>query len=957
MPVKKNISGLTPGTWAFRFRPKANDGRIGEWSGAFNYTVIGDIVPPPVPSKPVVESVMGGVYVKWVESLYATPIDFNRVDVHVSSGGVYTKVGSIATINGGFTYSAPEGVTGPFTFKFTGVDRSGNVSAFSVASNSISVASLGIDTEPPTVPSNLSVTPANDPGDKSGATGYATVSFTPSSSTDLLGHYIRYGTNASALDNYDFLQKGQNSKIINGLRSGLTYYFQVNATDGSNPSAYVPLTPVSATIPGDTTGPVAPTGLVAVAGFNNIIAYWNRNTESDVDLGRGTYQFQLSTSNTFSPITQDRTITGTVASFTGLTTGTTYYVRVRAIDSSGNIGAWSATTTAVPGKINAQTSITDGTIVGDLIAATTIVGDKLIANTIDADRFKTNTGIVGKLFVGDDAGVNKITIDGTATTPAIYYGTGTYNNANTPFYFDALGKFSLKDQLTWNGSTLSIKGSLNVTQASTFTGNVTLSSGGDLLLNGGAIKATGSAGRVEIGSLGIYGYNAVTGGTAQVRIDANTGQLVAQGGTIGGWTINQSSLTTTNTAGNTVGLYSNGQLYMGPNFSVGANGAVSISGTITVVGTGSNVATTTDLDGKVSSGDVKNHLGGTNTTTISGGIINTGTINLNNVKINTGATGARIDIDSTGLKAYDTNGLTVAINSSGSAQFKGTITGSTGRIGGWDIGTDTLTSTSGGTIIRGNGKIYIGTDGDDALTLSEGSNLSFFAGAGALSAINFFTSSSPSQADSRIDQTSGGDLVVRGWYNSNWRSNLVVRTYVVAGAVVQAYNNSTTQGPLYVRRDSGDSSSYNTELSTSTSVIQFQKSWAAGSTYTNVGKINIGGTTTTPTFAAGSDERLKKNIEVFNDYSFLQDIKNINTYKFHSIEDKDTNKKVTGFLAKEFYPKYPDIVTGVPDAIDDDGTPIYMEINRENLIPHLFNAVKFLSGKIEELEDRINNNV
>ena len=57
MPVKKNIPGLTPGTWAFRFRPKANDGRIGEWSGAFNYTVVGDIVPPPVPSKPVVESV------------------------------------------------------------------------------------------------------------------------------------------------------------------------------------------------------------------------------------------------------------------------------------------------------------------------------------------------------------------------------------------------------------------------------------------------------------------------------------------------------------------------------------------------------------------------------------------------------------------------------------------------------------------------------------------------------------------------------------------------------------------------------------------------------------------------------------------------------------------------------------------------------------------------------------
>ena len=957
MPAKKRISGLTPGTWAFRFRPKANDGRIGDWSGAFNYTVLGDTTPPPVPSKPTVEAVMGGVFVKWVESLYQTPIDFNRVDVYVSTGGAYTKFGSIATINGGITYSAPDGVTGPFTFKFTGVDRSGNVSAFSEASNSISALSLDIDTTPPSVPSGLTVLAYNDPADKSGATGYVDVSWTGSSSADLLGHYIRYGRSATVWDAYEFMEKGQTTKRITNLRSGTTYYFQINATDGSNPSAYIPATPVTATVPGDTTGPAAPSGLVAVAGFNNIIAYWNRNTEGDVDLGRGTYQFQLSTSNTFSPLTQDRTITGTVASFTGLTTGTTYYVRVRAIDSSGNIGAWSAVATAVPGKINAQTSITDGTIVGDLIAATTIVGDKLITNTIDADRLKTNTGIVGKLFVGDDAGANKITIDGTAALPAIYYGTGTYNNANTPFYFDALGKFSLKDQLTWNGSTLSVKGSLNVTQASTFTGNVTLSSGGDLLLNGGAIRATGSTGRVEIGSLGVYGYNATTGGTALVRIDANTGQLIAQGGTIGGWTINPSSLTTTNTAGQTVGLYSDGKLYMGPNFSVGADGSVTVSGIITVVGTGSNVAKTSDLDGKVGKADVKNHLGGENTTTISGGIINTGTINLNNVKVNTGTTGSRIDIDSTGLKAYDANGLTVAINSNGSAQFKGTITGSTGNIGGWTIGTDTLTSATGGTVIRGNGKIYIGTDGDDALTLSEGSNIAMFASTGSTSTINFFTSSSPSLADSRIEQTSGGDWVVKGYYAGTYRTSLLARTYVVEGALVQAYNNSTTQGPLYVRRDNGTQALLNTELGTSTSIIQFQKSFAGGSTYTNVGRINVGGTTTTPTFAAGSDERLKKNIEVFNDYSFLEDIKNINTYKFHSLEDLDSNRKIIGFLAKEFYPKYPDIVSGIPDQVDDDGSPIYMEINRENLIPHLFNAVKFLSLKIEELEEKVNNNV
>ena len=356
------------------------------------------------------------------------------------------------------------------------------------------------DVTPPGNPTGFTVTAFNDQTDRSGQNGYVIATWTAPADTDVEGYYIRWGSNQSELINYNFYSFSTGQGRINNLRAGTTYYFQIASTDGSNQSDYVPSPPVSATIPGDTTAPAAPSGLVAVAGFNNVIAYWNRNTEGDVDLGRGTYQFQLSTVNTFASVLQDRTITGTVASFTGLTTGTTYYVRVRAIDSTGNQSPWSAVASATPGKINAELAITSGTIVGDLVAANTLVGDKIIGNTIDADKLKTNTGIVGKLFVGDDSGANKITIDGTATTPAVYYGVGNYNNADTPFYFDALGKFSLKDQLTWNGSSLNIKGSLNVTQASTFSANVSVTSGGAILIGG-----TG-ANRVSITDEGIFKY-------------------------------------------------------------------------------------------------------------------------------------------------------------------------------------------------------------------------------------------------------------------------------------------------------------------------------------------------------------------------------------------------------------------------------------------------------------------
>jgi len=509
MTTKRTISGLTPGTWAFRFKAISDNGISGDWSPAFTYTVVGDTTPPPVPSKPNVTSVVGGVSVKWVETAYQTPIDFNRVDVYVSSGGAYTKFGSIASINSVVTYVPPEGVTGPFTFKFTGVDRSGNVSALSEASDSVSAGTIGIDTTPPSVPSGLSVLAYNDTTDTSGATGYVDVSWTGSTSTDLLGHYIRYGRTSSVWDEYLFIQAGQNTKRIFNLKSGTTYYFQVNATDGSNPSSYVPSVPISVVIPGDTSAPSAPLNLTALSGLDNIIAYWDRNSESDVDFARGQYEVQISTSSSFASIVQDCVISGTIATFNGLTTGTLYYVRVRAIDSSGNAGAWSTTASTTPSTINASTSITSGTIVGNLIAANTIVGDKIQANTVDADRFKTNTGIAGIIYVGSDdspTGTNRIVLDGASLLPKIYYGGGVYNNSNTAFYLDAAGKFSLKDQLTWDGSALTVKGSLNVTQASTMTANLNINSGGSLIVNGGAIRVTGTAGRVEMSSLATCNY-------------------------------------------------------------------------------------------------------------------------------------------------------------------------------------------------------------------------------------------------------------------------------------------------------------------------------------------------------------------------------------------------------------------------------------------------------------------
>jgi hypothetical protein len=127
----------------------------------------------------------------------------------------------------------------------------------------------------------------------------------------------------------------------------------------------------------------------------------------------------------------------------------------------------------------------------------------------------------------------------------------------------------------------------------------------------------------------------------------------------------------------------------------------SIGGSVTIGGTAASTVVNSAANA-ITSSQVQNNLGGAGITTISGGIINTGTINLNNVNVRTGTSGARINIDSTGLYAYNAAGQTVKIGSDGSAAFTGTITGSTVTSG---DGTDGIQITSDGYLIGtgGNG--------------------------------------------------------------------------------------------------------------------------------------------------------------------------------------------------------------------------------------------------------------
>jgi hypothetical protein len=184
---------------------------------------------------------------------------------------------------------------------------------------------------------------------------------------------------------------------------------------------------------------------------------------------------------------------------------------------------------------------------------------------------------------------------------------------------------------------------------------------------------------------------------------------------------------------------------------------------------------------------------------------------------------------------------------------------------------------------------------------------------------------------------------------------LLVRSYAYSGIEARSVDRGVNDDTLAVTRVWTSTAGYNTDLAVAggTQMIQFFKKNKT-LTSTGVGYIRAFNASTAPSFVAGSDERLKDNIEIYST-PLIEDIKNINVYDWHDKDDVLRTNKVIGFLAKEFYPKYTTVIIGKPDEIDDNGDPVYMRLSREDLIPHMFGVIKHLVNKVDELERKIEN--
>ena len=176
-------------------------------------------------------------------------------------------------------------------------------------------------------------------------------------------------------------------------------------------------------------------------------------------------------------VTPAGALTATGATISGAITATSL-----SLDSGVTIGTTnlsSAVNTSL-GKADSANQNDDATILsGDLTGTVNSVAVADVTTGASAGASAVQPGATG-LDLGLQTGsLGPITISYTAAAGGnpevaqLYQGTGTFNNANTGFYFDNSANFSLKDKLSFDGTDLTIAGDVT---ASSFT----LSSGASL---------------------------------------------------------------------------------------------------------------------------------------------------------------------------------------------------------------------------------------------------------------------------------------------------------------------------------------------------------------------------------------------------------------------------------------------------------------------------------------------
>lgn len=115
---------------------------------------------------------------------------------------------------------------------------------------------------------------------------------------------------------------------------------------------------------------------------------------------------------------------------------------------------------------------------------------------------------------------------------------------------------------------------------------------------------------------------------------------------------------------------------------------------------------------------------------------------------------------------------------------------------------------------------------------------------------------------------------------------------------------------------------------------------------TGIGSIVQNGTTAV-LYSTTSDYRLKDDVKPLK--NGLSTIEALNPVSFNWIDGRPDD----GFIAHEMQAVIPNCITGEKDAVNEDGTPKYQQMDSSGVIPFLVKAIQELNAKVTALETQL----
>ncbi len=369
----------------------------------------------------------------------------------------------------------------------------------------------------------------------------------------------------------------------------------------------------------------------------------------------------LSGSVSGSILTLSGSVSGSITSLSGSVSGSITSLS----------GSVSSSITSLSGSVSRSVALTLSASLSNvkLLADGGYAGTFIESSSIYSPNIAGQQGYISQKFqVGN---TTPIVLDARTSTRKIYIGgvndTGSYNSGSTSVYMDSTGKFSLKDKLTWDGTTLGIIGNLNVGSSvpnSVVTGLKAL-----------ALKDTVSATEIDTG--------AVT--NAKIAADAVTeGKLAVNAVTEG--KISANAIVADKIAANAI---------VADKIATGAITAGKISaGAITAEKIEAGAITA----GKIAAGAItaeKIEAGAITTAKLAAGAITADKVDVAGV-----ITAGNIVIGGEGVNRLTNN-----------AGYQNNAADKTaGSVGGWSINSSTISSNNGQTVFYNTGNISL-TDG------------------------------------------------------------------------------------------------------------------------------------------------------------------------------------------------------------------------------------------------------